>query len=423
VLVIGGGAVGATAAYELARTGASVTLIDRGPQLGLGSSAGTAGLLAPSHTGTLATPTALREGLAWMTRRDSPFHIRPRPQIVPWLSRFARAALDPRQMDAASALLGRLAQDSLRMHGELTDRGIDTTLERRGIIYAFETEAGFQHAVDGLSATTELGLTATALDPAQARRLEPALDGDLVGAVHVTEEVHLDSLQYVQAIGRAAAHAGVDIRPYTEALSFRTRDGRVTAVQTTGGELTAATVLLTAGVWTRTLGAQLGLSIPLEGAKGYCVELDALAGDPRVPIYMHEARVVATPYPGRLRLAGTLELSGLDESVDPVRVHAMRQAAKRILGRLDGRATVSVWRGLRPTPPDGVPLIGWSQRLTNVIVATGHAMSGIVLAPVTGKLVSELHSGRPTSYDLDLMDPNRFTRASLARTRGHGRRG
>jgi D-amino-acid dehydrogenase len=172
---------------------------------------------------------------------------------------------------------------------------------------------------------------------------------------------------------------------------------------------------LTAGVWTRSLAAQLGLSIPLEGAKGYCLELDALAGDPRMPVYMHEAHVVATPYPRRLRLAGTLELS--DDSVDAVRIRAMREAARRVLRGLDGRATAWVWRGFRPTPPDGVPLIGWSQRLTNVMVATGHAMSGIVLAPVTAKLVSELYLGQPSSYELDLMDPNRFTRAS-----GRGRR-
>jgi D-amino-acid dehydrogenase len=423
VLVIGGGAVGVTAAYELAREGASVTLIDRGPQLGVGSSAGTAGLLAPSQSGPLATPRALREGAVWMTRRDSPFYIRPRPRMVPWLWRFARAALDRRQGSAASALLRRLARDSLLMHGELADGGIDTSLARRGIIYAFETETGFQDAVDDLSAIRELGLTATALDPGQAREVEPALAGGLAGAIQVPEEAHLDSLCYVQAMGRAAAQAGVEVRPDTEAVSFHTSDERVTAVETTGGEFTAATVLLTAGVWTRNLAAQLGLSIPLEAAKGYCIELDALAGDPRMPVYMYEAHVVATPYPGRLRLAGTLELSGLDDSVDAVRVRAMREAARRVLGGLDGRATTWVWRGFRPTPPDGVPLIGWSRRLTNVMVATGHAMSGIVLAPVTAKLVSELYFGRPSTYDPYLMDPNRFNRASGRTRRGRTRAG
>lgn len=411
VLVIGGGAVGVTAAYELARAGASVTLVDRERQLGLGSSAGTAGLLAPSHAGTLATPTALREGLAWMTRRDSPFYIRPRPRVLPWLLRFARAALDPRQVNAAGALLRTLSRDSLRMHAELADGGIDTTLERRGVVYAFATEAGFRHARDGLPAAAELGLTATALDPTAARHLEPALAASIAGAVHVEEEAHLDSLRYVQAMSRAAAQAGVEIRPDTEVLHLRTSGGRVTSVETTGGELVASTVLLAAGVWTRSLGAQLGLSIPLEGAKGYHVELAALEGDPHLPVYMHEARVIATPYPRRLRLAGTLELAGLDGSVDDVRVQAMRSAAAGILDGLDGRPTARVWRGFRPTPPDGMPLIGWSSRLDNVMVATGHAMTGVALAPVTAKIVTELLAGLPPSYDLRLLDPDRFTRS------------
>jgi amino acid permease len=152
-----------------------------------------------------AAAVLLAYWMVWMTRRDSPFYIRPRPQIVPWLLRFARAALDRRKADAASALLGRLARDSLVMHGQLADSGIATTLERRSIIYAFETEAGFQQAIDDLSAKRELGLTATVLDPAQACDVEPGLAGGLVGAIHVAEEAHVDSPQYVEAMGRAAA--------------------------------------------------------------------------------------------------------------------------------------------------------------------------------------------------------------------------
>ena len=351
VLVVGGGAVGITAAYDLARAGASVTVIERERELGLGTSAGTAGLLAPSHAATLATPAALRDGIGWMLRRDSPFYIRPRPQVVPWLLRFARAALDRRQVGAADELLRTLSRDSLRLHGELADGGIDTTLERRGVLYAYETAAGFAHARAALPRAAALGLTARALDPDQAQALEPALAGTLAGAVFVEEEAHLDSLRYVQAIGRAAAAAGADIRPDTEALRFRMSGGRVTAVETTGGEVVAGTVLIAAGVWSRALAAQLGLSIPLEGAKGYHVELAATENDPRIPVYMHEARVIATPYPGRLRLAGMLELSGLDGSVDALRVRALRAAAERNVRALNGRATVRVWRGFRPRLP------------------------------------------------------------------------
>jgi D-amino-acid dehydrogenase len=410
VLVIGGGAVGITAAYELARQGASVTVIEREAELGLGCSAGAAGLIAPSHAAPLANPTALREGIVWMTRRDSPFSIHPRPQLAPWLLRFTRAALDRRRLAAATALLQTLSRDSLRLHCQLADGGIDTTLARSGVIYAYETESGFTRACAELSGATALGLTAHALGPADARALEPALAERLAGAVYVEEEAYVDSLVYVQAIGRAAAAAGADIRPETEALYLRTRGGRVTAVVTTRGELTVGTVLLASGVWSRGLAAQVGLSMPLEAAKGYHVELGASPGDPRIPVLMQEARVVATPYPGRLRLAGTLELAGLDASVSEPRIRALREAGARNLRGVVGRPTLRVWRGFRPTPPDGLPLIGWSRRVSNLMVATGHAMTGVALAPVTARITARLLAGRPPNYELDLVDPDRFTR-------------
>jgi D-amino-acid dehydrogenase len=410
VLVIGGGAVGVAVAYELAREGAAVTVVERGREVGQGSSGGSAGLLAPSHAATLANPAALLDGLRWMGRPASPFYLRPRPQIVPWLLRFTRAALDRRRVGAATALLRTLSRDSLRLHGALTDAGIPTTLERRGVIYTYETEAGYAHARAGIAGARELGLTAEPLDIAAARELEPALAGTLAGAVYVAEEAHLDSLQFVRAMAAAASDAGADVRLDTEVLRFRRAGDRIAGVDTTGGRFAAGTVVLAAGVWSRHLADGLGLSVPLEGAKGYHVELAATEADPRLPVYMHEARVVATPYPGRLRLAGTLELSGLDDSVDARRVQALRESSARHLATLDGREPQRVWRGFRPTPPDGLPLLGRSRRVANLLVATGHAMTGVALAPVTARIVADLVAGRTPGYDLSRMDPDRFTR-------------
>jgi D-amino-acid dehydrogenase len=387
-----------------------VTVVERGRELGQGSSGGTAGLLAPSHAATLATPAALRDGLRWMRHPDSPFYLRPRPQLVPWLLRFTRAALDRGRVGAATALLRTLSRDSLRLHGALADAGIPTTLERHGVIYTYETQQGFAHARAGLGHARELGLTAEALDIAAARRLEPALAATLAGAVHVEEEAHLDSLQFVRAMAAAAAEAGANVRVDTEVLRFRRAGARIAGVDTTGGRLAADTFVLAAGVWSRRLAGDLGLSVPLEGAKGYHVELAASGADPRLPVYMHEARVVATPYPGRLRLAGTLELSGLDDSVDARRVQALRDSAARHLSTLDGREPQRVWRGFRPTPPDGLPLLGRSRRIANLLVATGHAMTGVALAPVTARIVADLVAGREPAYDLSRMDPDRFTR-------------
>jgi D-amino-acid dehydrogenase len=408
IVIVGAGAIGATAAYELALAGHRVLLLDREAGVGLGCSAGTAGLLAPSHAGTLATPQALRDGIVWMTKRESPFYIRPRPQIVPWLLRFARAALSREQVSRANELLRTFSRDSLGLHAELLERGLPTTLERRGVLYTYETEAGFEHARALIPSASELDLHLSALTVAEAQELEPAVARSIVGAIYSQEEGHLDSLRYVQAVAAAAVDAGAGLRLRTEVLGFRATGGRIVELETTAGTIEAETVVLAAGVWSRDLGRRLGLAIPLEGAKGYSVELEASERDPRIPIYMHESRVIATPYPDRLRLAGTLELAGADPSVDELRLGMLQRAAARNLRTVQGRRVVGVWRGFRPTPPDGMPLLGRPGRFRNLVIATGHAMTGVALAPVMARLVRELVEGSRPSYDLTLMDPDRF---------------
>jgi D-amino-acid dehydrogenase len=118
--------------------------------------------------------------------------------------------------------------------------------------------------------------------------------------------------------------------------------------------------------------------------------------------------VIATPLAGRLRLAGTLELAGLDLSVDRRRVDAVVRAGRVGLSGLDGRRTLDVWRGLRPCSPDGLPIVGRPDGLENVVLATGHGMMGLTLAPVTAQLVGELVTGVQPSHDLAPLSPARF---------------
>ena len=137
--------------------------------------------------------------------------------------------------------------------------------------------------------------------------------------------------------------------------------------------------------------------------------------DGGIPVYMEEARVIATPLAGRLRLAGTLDLSGFDLRVDPVRVGALVRAAKRTLTLPRDARTVQVWRGLRPCTPDGLPVIGRAPGVENLVLATGHAMLGITLAPVTAEIVASLVAGEPVRHEIEPMRPERFAQR---RTRG-----
>jgi D-amino-acid dehydrogenase len=401
VVVVGGGAIGAAAALELSRRGAAVTLLDRDGD-GSGCSFGNAGLICPSHAEALASPGALLDGLGWMLRRDSPFHLRPRSALLPWLARFALAAR-PARSARSSAVLRELAQASLERHGALADAGLPTSFVRRGILSVYDSERSLEAARAALPVGSEV------LDAATARSLQPALAEDrIAGAVYHPREGHCDPRALVEALLGAAREAGAEVRSGVEVLRLRRSDGRITGLDTTAGPLPAGAVVLAAGAWTRELAAGVGVRIPLEAAKGYHVELDADGIAAPVPVYMEDARVVATPLAGRLRVAGTLELSGLDLSVDHVRLAALARAARRTLALPRDARTLHVWRGLRPCAPDGLPIVGAADGVENLVIATGHAMLGVTLAPVTGEIVACLLSGEQPDHPVQALAPSRF---------------
>ena len=294
------------------------------------------------------------------------------------------------------------------MHAELAERGLDTGLERRGSLSVYQQADAFAGARREAEEARRMGLRVDVLDRGAARELEPSVGGEPAGAVFYPDDAHCDPQRFVQAVGAAAVDAGAEVRTRVEVLGVRRRNGRAESLQTTSGEVKAGVVVLAAGAWTPALARTLGLYVPVEGGKGYHVDLEAATGDPRIPVWSHETRVIATPLRGRLRLAGTLELAGLDERINKVRVDAIVKAARRLVAGLEGRRVVEVWRGLRPCTPDGLPIVGRPPSLENVVLATGHAMMGLTLAPVTGRLVGEILTEQAPSHDLRPLRPERF---------------
>jgi D-amino-acid dehydrogenase len=379
VAVIGGGAVGVCCALELARRGARVTLYERGPTLASGCSAGNAGLICPSHSTPIANPTSLRNGLRWMWKRDSPFYLRPRPGVLPWLARFALASRHPGE---GAAAIRELSIASLELHAQLGSE-LKTSFERTGTLNVYETHEGLEAEA---RAAARSGLPFEVFDADGTRGLEPALIGPVAGSVRYPQEGRVDPKRFVEAMGAAAMDAGVDIRVGAE---IRSPD-----------ELDAETVVVAAGAWSKRL-----VELPLEGGKGYHVDYELSEDAPHIPTWVQETWTIATPLPDRLRLSGTLELAGLDLSISEQRVAKIRTGGERWFRGLRSRRVLETWAGLRPCLPDGLPAIG---RLDGVVVATGHAMKGVSLAPITARLVAQLLSGEPPEHDLTLFRPDRF---------------
>ncbi len=397
VLVVGGGAIGVSAAYELARRGCAVTLLERGDRLAAACSAGNAGLICPSHSTPLASPEARREALESLVRRDSPLAVRPRLDTLPWLARFALACRRDRAERGREAI-HRLSVASLELHSRLGALG--TSFERRGILKVCETPRGLAEAAR--TSRAEDVLTGV-----EARTLEPSLGPEAAGAVFYRDEAHVDPVLFVEAVAAAARAAGATIRTGVTVSAVRVRAGSV-AVETGAGELRAETVVVAAGVWAGGIARSVGVFLPLIAGKGHHVEFATAPGDPRLPLLFHDARLSVTPFPDRVRVAGRVELTGPDPAISARQADAITAAAGRLLPGLAHREVLHVWAGLRPCTPDGLPVIGRSERSPAVVFATGHAMKGVSLAPVTGHLVAGLVGGEPAGFDLGPFSPDRF---------------
>lgn len=404
VIIVGGGIVGAACAHELAGRGARVTVVERLGGWGEGCSWGNAGLIVPSHARPIAAPEALRAGLGWMLKRDSPFGLRLRPSLAPWLARYLRAST-ARRADAGERLQRGLATAGLEALRRLDAEGIDAGFAVRGCLTVHSSHRAEEHA--HAEATSEAGraLGAELLTAAQARELEPALTPAARAAVLFPHEAQVDPVRLVRSLGAASQARGATLRTGVTVTDVRAdRDGVL--VETGQGALRAGHVVVAAGAWSGRLAKRVGVALPLQGGKGHAVEYAPRAAPLRIPLYLHDERCVATPMGDRTRVTGGLLLDGLDEREVPRQVAAIDRAARAAFGV--SAPPLRSWRGLRPCTPDGLPVVGAHPRAPRVVFATGHAMLGVTLGPLTGRMVAGVVAGEVPDPALAALSPARF---------------
>ncbi len=416
VVVIGAGTVGASVAYETARRGASVIVLDEGADIGNGCSYANAGLLAPSHVEPLTTPANVLAGMRYMLQPDSPFHVHPTPRLAPWFARFVRSSGATRAREL-TARMRELAVHSTRMHAEYAERGLDTGYRANGALDVFLTERAFNQAIPDPHADVE---QSEVLTGEEAREREPTL-GPAAGAIFRPDEAQVGSQQFVAATLRAAQSHGARVRWGTRANLVPATRGRIAGVDTPDGRIIADTYVVAAGLGSSHLCESVGIRMPMEGAKGYVVDVELSGDGPRIPLSFRESKVVATPYSDRLRMCGTLELGGHPRSVSAPRVAAVRAAGRRGLPGVRIRRTLQTWAGLRPATADGVPSIGRSVLRRDLVVAAGHGMWGLVLAPATGELLARgIVDDAPTMHEA-AFSPDRFGSPRRFSSRAAGR--
>jgi D-amino-acid dehydrogenase len=409
-VVVGGGVIGLCTAYYALKRGFAVTVIEREAAGGDNCSMGNAGMIVPSHFTPLAAPGMIAKGLRWMFNPESPFYVRPRVNLdlMRWGWLFYRHSTE-RHVAASQELLRDLNLESRRLFAELSDEE-DFGLVKRGLLMLCKTEKGLGEESHVAKAARDIGLEAEVLDAAAVARLDPGITMDVAGAVYFPQDCHLSPSRFMASMRRRVLENGGIIESGVTLDSIETRGGKAVAVTGNGRRFGGEKFVICGGSWSADLLKSVGLKLPLQAGKGYSLTLPSPPELPQLCSIFAEAKVAITPMDGSLRFGGTMEVGGLDLSINPARVRGIVKSVNAYFPKFseqdfDG---IKPWAGLRPVSPDGVPYLGKVPGCGNLLVATGHAMMGLSLGPVSGRLVADLLAGDPPFRPIDGMSPGRF---------------
>jgi D-amino-acid dehydrogenase len=410
VLIIGAGIIGAACASELSQRGVKVTVIDQG-RVGHGCSYGNAGWITPCFAMPLPMPGMMIKSMKWILNPEGPLYVKPQPSMLlaGWMWRFLRAMREEKMLRSVGALT-ELSKVSLAIYREL-DRLSPNTFgfSQQGLLMIAQSDKALKAGETEMNLVARHGIPGRFLSASAVREMEPAVrGGEIAGGFYFPEEAHAEPLAAVKHLMALAIKHGTQVIEYTEALDFGINDGKICSVITTRALVRAEKIVIATGAWSGRHAAQLGLNVPMMSGKGYAVIVPPLEVMPRVPIMVIDRKVAITPREDSLRIAGTMELVDLDESITRRRVDTMIRGADSVLNLPQPLQIKEIWRGLRPCTPDGVPVIGPVAKSSNVFIAAGHQMLGLQTGAGTGRLLADLVCGTTPCVNPEPFRADRF---------------
>lgn len=409
VLIIGGGSIGLNSAYFLQKMGREITLIDRG-QIGVGSSAGNAGHIVPSHIIPLAAAGMVPQALLWMLDpKNSPFSMRFSldPNYIWWLLRFATFCTQANTENNKRPLdnIGKLSYQNFAKI--IAEENISCSYLQNGLLFLYTQEKDFNAGIREGHYLNENGIAVKIYQSDRIKEVEPLSNDQVIGGIHYTGDASLHPAVYLKEMKALIANRSAELREQEAVIKFVVNSGRVTRVITNQAEYEPETIVLSAGAWSPMIQKSLGIRIPIQPAKGYSLTLKAPSQLPSQALLLGEKRVAVTPLGDQIRFTGRLEISELDQQVNSEKIDEIKTSVYQYL-KIEQTPTLETWAGLRPTTPDGLPIIAKPNNIENLIIAAGHAMLGLSLGPGTGQVVAELAQGIPTAFDLNPFRLERF---------------
>jgi len=408
VTIVGAGVVGLACASHLQRRGCAVTLVDPEPP-GSQCSFGNAGMLSRASCVPVGLPGTTKKVPGWLLDPAGPLVIRPSylPRIAPWLWRFWRSTSMARVQEIANALHALLDPTVVKWRVLAQWAGVPELVRQDGYAIAYRTEQAYLGDELGRRLRRERGVRIDVLEGAEVRAFDPALSPSITHLAVLPEQGHVTNpLRLSQALAARLASGGARF-VQARVRGFDLVDGRVTRVLTDGEPIEAQAVVVAAGARSKPLAAELGANVPLETERGYHVTLSRPTVVPRIPVCDGGAKWFATPMEMGLRVAGTVELAGLDAAPDWRRADHMLDGIRKLVPGL-AFGEVERWMGHRPSMPDSLPVIGRAPRAANAYLAFGHGHIGLSGGAPTGEIIAALVAGEQPHIDPAPYDAARF---------------
>ena len=408
VLIIGGGVIGLMSAYYLLEAGHRVSVADQTTMTD-GCSYGNAGLVAPSHVVPLASPGMISTAIRYMFSSTSPLYIKPRidRNLITWAWNFYRFSTR-KHVHYAVPHLKNISLLSKELYNDLT-KNFDFGYKEAGLLMLFSTGRGEKMEVEAAALAQKEGVDAQILNAQEISERQGGLAIDAKGGVYYPGDVQLIPHRMMDVLKHFLTRHGVQFFTEQQIKGFKLDNGKIWKID--GLDLPGPfdEVVVAAGSWSPLILDGIGLNLPLQAGKGYSFMMENMGNSLRIPCVLKEARVALTPMENNLRIAGTMEIAGINHRVCMNRVKGIVGSVSAYYPDIvpDIPEKKDVWHGLRPCSADGLPFIGRSRKIKNLVIATGHAMMGITLAPATGKLVSEIISEKKVSIDIDAFSPDR----------------
>lgn len=413
IAIIGGGISGICSAYFLHKSGYKVSIFDAN-KIGVECSYGNAGLIVPSHFETLSNPGILKKGLKWMLNPNSPFFLKPRLDLdfIKWIIKF-NLFCTTKHVNENKHFLRDINLYSLDLYKQLKENSdFDFDLKQPGLLMLCKEEKTLKEEESLVKEAKELGLNAEILNKKELKELEPNASFDVLGASYFKDDSKIQPYDFIIAIKKYLEENGVEIHENCHIEDMNISNGKITSIIDNKFTFyTADEFVFTTGVLTSQIAKKFDLNLPMQGGKGFSftsAKNEALNFS--TPMILAEEKVAITPYDDYVRFGGTMMLGVNDLSINERRINNIRKAANSYIDGLDLQTSQmeDSWAGLRPCSPDGLPYIGRSKTISNLVIATGHAMMGVSLGPATGQIVTDLINEEKSQLDISRMNLNRF---------------